>query len=259
MLYPDFIYEQNSGLQFFFTGITETAYSTSSSIKEGTRSATGDLFSISTPKLPTESLKCIVTGYYVDEIERVFNYLRGKTVILGIGTRKRASYAKIVSANVNTSPGDETAKSVSIEVQHLGRTSGYVYGVNFPACGTTGVLEKDLAAVNEITAKIWGLWNLVQFKFTKNFLIPNGEYTMFCRARDTTHVPRDLLLAIRDENTNTVITSYQKTVVESYGFYFVDVTLSGAQEGHTLYVQAVKSINSPNSLCVDLIGLLAKP
>ncbi|MFZ2499526.1 hypothetical protein [Methanosarcina sp.] len=257
MIYPNFFYEFDSGLQFFMDAVSKVSYTTACDIKEGFRASTGTRQSLASSRMPTETIDCVFTNTnYSTELESYLDYIKGKSVIFGDGSRRLASYVKVVSATEAIVPGDDTNKHVTMEIQFLGAVRGRLRAA---LDLTAPAFVNDEGAAGGVATQITALWSGAYFGIWKNFLLPEGNYTIFARARDTVHVAKDLILAVRDETAGSAVMTYSKTVAAGYGYYFADFTLTSAQNGHNLLMQAVKGINTPNNIYVDMLGFVAKP
>ncbi|HOO51185.1 MAG TPA: hypothetical protein PLK94_07870 [Alphaproteobacteria bacterium] len=255
--YPNIIYHADTGFVFIDT-LQKIGTSHNAQIVEYNSCIDGLKKTFSRTKGPrTTTLDGKVQNQ--DALRRKLNYLLGKQVYVMLGAENFATLAKLESYKLDK--GISGYVPVSINIKCDADIEGQFYEAEDTVhVETTGTLTADTTCSGGYKIVLDGNGEDVYTKTTvitqSNYEIPIGNYTLFCRAKDTNQVTDDLFMGIYNNSDSTFAGSTTKTLTSLYALYTFDVTIASDDVGDALLLYFSKNTGTANSISIDFLGFV---
>ena len=174
-------------------------------------------------------------------------------VLLCMGSVARAMYGHITKYNSNHA--DPVSNTISLQfMPTFPIAQGEVYEAeNVPHDGIETI---DQDASGGKCVQIDAPNKLVKIIITQSaYRLPEGDYKIFVRAKDTAQVADDLKLEMYNQTDSTSIGSTTKTLTADYALYESGtITVAADDVGDTIRIVAEKATGTTNTISIDFIG-----
>lgn len=230
MIYPNFLCEGYGTPYISLDSIQQLSRTSSTSSQQYTRSSTGKRRQIAMKDLSSGTFECI--WYKTDSmIERNLDYISQRQILFGYHPRNFASYVNIDSATVVDSPGN--TMKINLGVTFLGSPAGHLWDVSDSGL-SGGELVTDTMACLDTAAKLSSQNSMRQATLVSSGAnLPDGDYRMFARVRDTTQVSNDVRLGVYAGSTSIAYATV--TVASYYRLYTTNFTIESDDLDKTIY------------------------
>lgn len=256
-LYPNWLYYED---YFLNLGTVQSSYLMNSSKVDNYISSEGGRLKTFTrsKSLPVRQFECTALDENYRDIERILEYLNGKTVLLGYGPRDLATYGVI--QNFNVPSGVSTVQKYTIDIQFLGNVMGQFREAEDLRNFVMGTTMTDVAASGGQALNMSTSIKFVGFNiYQSDIVLPIGDYSFFVRARDTAQVTDDLCVEIKNQTDSIVIVSDNTTCTQEYKLHQFDFSITSVDIGDTISLSLGKSSSTVNNIYIDFLGFAAKP
>jgi len=176
-------------------------------------------------------------------------------VLLCLGSEARAMYGHIVSFNGNHTSQNPVSNTFSLQfIPTFPIAQGEVYEAE--KIGTDGIESTDYDASADKCVQLSAVDEYVSITLTQSaYRLPEGNYKLFARAKDSNQIVDDLGLEIYNDTDSTSVGSSTATLTESYGLYESDTfTVASDDSGDSLQIYAYKATSDANAISIDFIG-----
>lgn len=200
--------------------------------------------------------------------------LEGKVNTDGLTVRRKLEYLNTIDSDVLMVLGSENdamygiiqrisatriksgVVGVSIDIQSSGRAISDIAYEAEDVEGTGEVSVSDSDASGGSAVQIATQADNVYKSVTQSkYALPQGDYKVFVRAKDTAQVADDLKLEMYNQSDSTSIGSSTKTLAADYTLYESNTfTVASDDAGDTIRIIAEKATANSNSISIDFIG-----
>lgn len=187
--------------------------------------------------------------------KRKFVYLNAyatNTIVID-GGNSNAIYGSV--ENLRMANQNLSACMVEFTTKAKGGVSGQFYDSD--DCTSTGTRTADSDAVNGYADVLDANGENILFGFTQtDYELPEGNYKMFVRAKDTNQVASDLGVEVFNTSDTTSLAFASYTLTAAYTYIILDFTVASDDVGDAITFAAQKLTASANSISVDFIGFV---
>ncbi len=121
-------------------------------------------------------------------------------------------------------------------------------------CTTTGTVASDSDASSGKCVELNSYMNSVSFTIDQDsILLPESDYKMYVRAKDTNQVSNDMMMVVYNDTDNSTIASDSYTCTSSYDWYSLDFTIDSDDVSDEIIFYPLKATSTSNTILVDLI------
>ena len=93
-------------------------------------------------------------------------------------------------------------------------------------------------------------------RLQEDVTLPEGDYLLFARVRDTQQVANDLELLVYNESDSSSIATSTETLSWDYDLYTLAFTIDSADSGDTIKLSVSKDTATTNDIYVDFAGMV---
>jgi len=221
-------------------------------------------YSDNSPSIVIRSLRPYRIGMTVtltsgfEAMKRKLSYLQmsGLDLLLVMGDLQEATLGGIVSID-----RADTPTSVNLQrndIRFIGNSVLLGHAREAEDISTTGgTTVSDANASNGQAVELDASGDIVYFDITQSkWELPEGDYTMYARAKDTGAVANDFKLEVYNQTDSSSIASGTNTLDSSYKWYSLDFTLDSVDVDDTIRFKASKDTVTANTITVDLIAVV---
>ncbi len=194
-----------------------------------------------------------VTSDLNDTIKKM-NFLtqKGGKILFIVSGAEIASFGylsgtpmSIVSSRANILP---------VEVDFVCNTDVIGIAKEAEDCTTTGTIASDSDASGGECVELSSYMNSVSFTIDQDsILLPELDYTMYVRAKDTNQVTNDMMIVVYNDTDSSTIASDSYTCTSSYDWYSLDFTIDSNDVGDEIIFYPLKRTTTTNTISIDLI------
>lgn len=178
-------------------------------------------------------------------------------VLLCLGSEARAMYGHIVSFNGNHTSQNPVSNTFSLQfMPTFPIAQGEVYEAE--NVGTDGIESTDYDASGDTCVQLSAADEYVSITLTQSpYRLPEGNYKIFVRAKDSNHIVDDLRLGIHNLTDSASMGTSVATLTGSYALYESDtITITSDQIDDNLMMYASKQSANANIISIDFIGFV---
>lgn len=196
-----------------------------------------------------------------DLLERIqkIEYLQtlDDDVLLCLGSEARAMYGNI--SGFENGHGSQSPVSNRFFLQFVPTfpiAQGEVYEAE--NVNHDGTETSDSDSSGDKCVQIDTQYDQVLITLTQSaYRLPEGNYKVFVRAKDSNQIVDDLGLEIYNNTDSTSVGSSTATLTESYGLYESDTfTVASDDSDDSLQIYAYKATSDANIISIDFIGFV---
>jgi hypothetical protein len=249
-------YIHGRGVEVFIDSLRKIPIAHASDVAEYASIQTGQIKSY--PKYVKPTQYSLTGKLTTDELtkRRKLEYLNAinSEVLLVLGSEHDAVYGNIT--NVKTNRIKSGVSSVSATITASGRAISDLAYEAEDVQGTGEVDVSDSDASGGTATQLSTQYDDVYTEVTQSdFALPEGDYKVFVRAKDTAQVADDLKLEMYNQTDSTSIGSTTKTLTADYALYESGtITVAADDVGDTIRIVAEKATGTTNTISIDFIG-----
>jgi hypothetical protein len=172
-----------------------------------------------------------------------------------MGSVARAMYGHITKYNSNHA--DPVSNTISLQfIPTFPIAQGEVYEAE--KIGTDGIESTDYDASGDTCVQLSAADEYVSITLTQSaYRLPEGDYKIFVRAKDSNHIVDDLRLGIHNLTDSASMGTSVATLTGSYALYESDtITITSDQIDDNLMMYASKRSANANIISIDFIGFV---
>lgn len=249
------VFDPSTSIEVFFDNIIEVGTTNNREILTYDSSSSPEIKTYARNRHPSNAAYQGSIQTDIIEKKRKLVYLNAyadKVVVID-GGNSNAIYGNINPLNI--SDRNKVAADLTFTAVAKGGITGQFYDSD--DCTSTGTKTADSDAVNGYADVLDGLAESVYFTLTQNnYELPEGDYKMFARVKDTAQVTDDVGLLIKNDTDAVNVATETFTATAAYGYVTMDFTISSTDIDDSITFRVVKSTASANSISVDFIGFV---
>ena len=257
MIYPNIIYHEDSGTEIFIDTLQQIGNTGNAEIVSFQDSLTGSIRTFNRSLDPNGvTLFGKVSTDNVDTLRRQLQYIRGKQIYLMLGAQNMATLAKIRSFNLPVSVG--TYSPLTLDVVCDGDSEGQFWEAE-DCTQFGGVITSDCDACMGKCMALGAVDTIVYATVTQDdIVLPEGDYVMFARVKDTNQVTDDVGISVRNYTDDDTTVVLLPTVTSDYKVHVQTFSIGSADAGDDIQFRVYKRSATTNTIYVDFIGFVRK-
>lgn len=248
-------FEPTTSIEVFMDNVREVEGTHSREIVTYQKSQEAVVNTVARYRFPstTQYIGTLQTNIIENKRKMVYlNAYATNTIVIDGGNRNAiyGSVENLRMANQNT-----YACMVEFTTKAKGGVSGQFYDSD--DCTSSGARTADSDAVNGYADVLSASGNEIGFTIVQsNIVLPEGDYKMFVRAKDTAAVADDFELLVGNITDTTTLATDTYTLTSTYQYYILDFTVASDDLGDSIWIAASKATATSNSISVDFVGFV---
>lgn len=255
VLKSSIVFEPDTSIEVFFDNIIEVGTTQTRELMNYDSSTIPEIKTYARNRQPSNTAYQGSIQTDIIEKKRTLVYLNAYAdkVIVIDGGNDNAIYGNINPLNI--SDRNKEVADLSFTAIAKGGITGQFYDSD--DCTSTGTRTADSDAVNGYADVLDANGEDIFASLTQSVVVlPEGDYMMFIRAKDTNTVASDLGMEIYNDTDSTSLAYEAKTLTTSYAYYTLDFTVESDDLGDLILFDVQKITAAANSISIDFIGFV---
>jgi len=249
------VFEPTTSIEVFFDNIIEVGTTNTREIMNYDSSTIPEIKTYARNRHPSNTVYQGSIQSDIIEKKRKLVYLNAyadKVIVIDGGNRNA------IYGNIN--PLDISDRNLSVaDLRFTAIAKGGITGQYVPIEDTTstGASSTDSDAVGNAVELLDASGEIVHYSITQNvYDLPEGDYNMFARIKDTSQVADDVKLEVYNTTDAASIATDTYTATSGFTYFVLDFTIDSADTGDSIKFSVEKATGTANTISVDFFGFV---
>lgn len=254
-LKSNIVFDPDTSIEVFMDSVREVEVNHSREIVTYQASTVAEVKTVARYRFPsiTQYRGTLQTNIIENKRKMIYlNAYADRNIVID-GGNSNAIYGNV--ENLRMANQNLSACMVEFTTQAKGGVTGQFYDSD--DCTSSGARTADSDAVNGYADVLAASGNEIGFTIVQSdVVLPEGDYKMYVRAKDTAAVADDLELLVGNTTDTTTLATDTYTLTSTYQYYILDFTVASDDLGDSIWIAASKATATANSISIDFVGFV---